>query len=337
MALFDIFQGFFMPQFKGSWKRLYMEKFLQSYIENTFPSNIHMIEFKELLEMLKPYILSLTIEQLLISDVEECRDEDVIHIDMKFILSSLSNLRDFSIACGVKNCDIEFSKNLYELTENDCTSIGIGLQWTIRLQNYKMHRCYLNPIKLHSLLTNWELLSCLQVVDFMSCGLDDECISILSEFLIKLPSLEQLSLVNNKIGPNGAVSLASSLGYYRSLKVLNLRLNFILDDGGIAIFKAISKHSCVEKLILEGCELGIRTIDSLCDLIVVNSHILEIDLSVNHLHDKKTDRIAQAVCKNDTLQRLDLRMNDISPTQMKSISEKLTENRRSKNKFYFEF
>lgn len=85
-------------------------------------------------------------------------------------------------------------------------------------------------------------------------------------------------------GPDGAKTLGCFLESFKCLKILNLRLNFILDEGGIAIFTALTKHNSIEMLILEGCELGTGTVDSLCQLIGINHHILEMDLSVNHLN-----------------------------------------------------
>lgn len=153
-----------MQQFDGSWKNLYMEKFLQTYIENSYPNNMNLVELKQLLEMTNRYILSLNIEQLLLSDVEESQDDEVNHIDLNFILSSLPNLQVckgtgqprgssailfsrlalkifcvqyFSLTCGVKNCSIEFSRNMFELGVTDCTNIGKGLQKSCSLQVYK--------------------------------------------------------------------------------------------------------------------------------------------------------------------------------------------------------
>lgn len=142
-----------------------MEKYLQDYIENAHPSNINLFALKELVDLVRDYVNTLNIEQLQIVEVPSNPDFQIKHIDLRPILSSLSNLtvkidtpfensitnhfgefvscdlrtslQDLSIKMGVKNCGLKFSRNAFELTNTDSINIGRGLEQTTNLKKFK--------------------------------------------------------------------------------------------------------------------------------------------------------------------------------------------------------
>lgn len=75
-----------------SWKNAYMQKYLQSYVENLYPNDVNYDEIELLIEMTRSYIFHFNVEQLLTFDIYENPDAEVKHVDLRLILPFLTNL-----------------------------------------------------------------------------------------------------------------------------------------------------------------------------------------------------------------------------------------------------
>ncbi len=80
-------------------------------------------------------------------------------------------------------------------------------------------------------------------LDLKFCQLDDECIAELCQG--DWPKVERLDLSSNRIGPEGARSLANQ-SPFPLLKALTLSMNRILDEGALSLFASNSRHRLEE-------------------------------------------------------------------------------------------
>lgn len=106
--------------------------------------------------------------------------------------------------------------------------------------------------------------------------------------MLPLRRINIFKSTENFSGPHGARYFATILHNYHSLEYVDFRLNFILDSGATELFKAAASHSFLQTLILASSRITSESIPSLCDLIITNERILEIDLTCNKLNRVST-------------------------------------------------
>lgn len=132
--------------------------------------------------------------------------------------------------------------------------------------------------------------------------------------------IKVLSMVNNKIGPDGAAAVAKMLRVNKGLKELNLKYNSIRSEGTQYLASSLCVNGGLQSLHLCGNEMcGIDEygdgeydpsgIISLTNTLQVNQHIKTLKIAENDLGDEGARYLADAIRVNTTLTTLDLHGN----------------------------
>lgn len=180
---------------------------------------------------------------------------------------------------------------------------------------------------------------------------EDGCFH-LGEMLMRNITITELNLTGCRIGVNGARRLLCNLPLNRTLKTLNLSKNQLTNEGGAFLAYAIFQGVSVSNINLSYNNLDVKTlmllsevfethnklthidlswnachspmgIISLCQRLVENMQLVELNLSWNSL---KGDRIGIALkdlLRNPHLQRLILANNELQGKAIKYIADNL--------------
>jgi len=127
----------------------------------------------------------------------------------------------------------------------------------------------------------------------MSNYINDECCVELGR--IRCPTLEELSLQNNKLTSKGVIEIAK----IPQLKIINVSYNGIDDEGAIVL----SRLASLEKLYIDFNSIGNKGLEAL-----LKSNLKKLKIEGN-VYDKDG---LQSVFKNFTLFSINARNNNIS-------------------------
>ena len=190
------------------------------------------------------------------------------------------------------------------------------------------------------------------VVSFANTELADEDISILGEALTKSSihilklnnnmltdagakklvelvssnkSLEEIDVSGNKIGNEGAASLAS-LFAAKQIKSINIENNKVA-DAGIGTWCAALKDVSTPILQFSANNIGDGACAAIAALIKDNVSILEVHLDQNSISDAGCATLCKALANNGTVLKVDLSNNAISSTGLKQVHEMLKTNK----------
>ena len=139
-----------------------------------------------------------------------------------------------------------------------------------------------------------------------------------------------LSLKNarkiNRIGAEGAKTLAAALEKNHTLTQLNLGCSDIGDEGGKALAEALAKNQTLTSLSVSSnkiCDAGAK---ALALALEKNQTLISVDLSFNRIGDAGAKALALALEKNQTLTSVDLRGNRIGDEDAKALALALEKN-----------
>lgn len=139
---------------------------------------------------------------------------------------------------------------------------------------------------------------------------------------------DELLLMGEKIGDDGAVALAQALAFDRRLKLVDLWANGVGPKGAAALAKALETNTALQKLYLNENTIGSEGTASLARALTINRSLLTLWLSRNGIGDAGADALA-GVLKNTQARRLealDLWGNGISAAGGTAIAEALHSN-----------
>ena len=113
-----------------------------------------------------------------------------------------------------------------------------------------------------------------------------------------------------KLNDTHIVPLAEHLEGNKILKHIDLGHNHMRDDSAIAFAKVLEhRHTALERLNLEGNDIGCGGIKSLAHAIKENVNLKMLELGRNHIHPDGAKALAQAIRINHVLRELDIEHN----------------------------
>lgn len=127
-----------------SWKRMFFERHMKDTIERFIPNVTDPKTVLELVPLSANYVKKLTISQLLpptkvvekkdiyAESESESDDEYETHIPLNhfefhILLHKLPNLEELHLVYGVEECGMNFDWYMFEMSEEDCESLGKAL------------------------------------------------------------------------------------------------------------------------------------------------------------------------------------------------------------------
>ena len=131
----------------------------------------------------------------------------------------------------------------------------------------------------HFLTIPNSLLQHIQHLDLNDNKLDRRACDVLAEGVQRMPCLETLSLRDNsRIGCGGAVQLVSSL-HSSKLRELDMNGTGISDPDFECLASYIHSTTSLKGLNIEGNDISVESIDSLCKALSANSSMRKLDMN----------------------------------------------------------
>eukprot|EP01136_Pigoraptor_vietnamica_P034419 Opistho-1_new@98375 len=168
-------------------------------------------------------------------------------------------------------------------------------------------------------------LPCLQLLDLSMYAIGGPKASLFLEKIFLSKTLKVLALTENFLIDNEAKALAEGLKNHPTLYALNLRKNGIRDGGAWALTEAL--HSNTRLHILDLSINEITDGEPWGQLLEGNTSLTHLNLSGNFLEDSGVERIARALKKNTSLRYLGLAWTLLGDMGVAALAKALEENR----------
>ncbi|XP_064239166.1 protein NLRC5 isoform X4 [Aotus nancymaae] len=236
------------------------------------------------------------LQQLSLSQVNLCEDDDASSLVLRSLLLSLSELKKFRLtssrvstkglthlASGLGHChhleELEWSNTEFDEEGTKVLMRALEEKWT--LKKLELSHLLLNGSTLALLTHGLSHMTLLQSLRLNRNGIGDVDCRHISEALRAATSLEELDLSANSISPAGGVKLAESLALCRRLEELMLGCNDLGDRTALELARELPQHLRV--LHLPSSHLGPNGALSLVQALDGSPYMEEISLAENNL------------------------------------------------------
>ena len=117
--------------------------------------------------------------------------------------------------------------------------------------------------------------------------------------------LKTLSLVGNKLDSEPCAALMHLIPHVPHLKKLDLSYNPNIGQGGtVPLITSLTSHNSLEKLVLEGTEIGVEDCQALSELLSSSRSPKKLNIGGNDLPPEAVELIISGPHHNTTLERL---------------------------------
>lgn len=140
---------------------------------------------------------------------------------------------------------------------------------------------------------------------------------------LKNNTIEEINLVDENIGENGAKKLAKMIACNRSLKVLRLENNVLGDKGTNSLVSVLALHSSLEELYLQNNQISNIELAALPLLIGQSKTLTNLNLADNNIDDNSVNALIPSLASNISLSKLSLCGNKVADNGAKALSELL--------------
>ena len=189
-------------------------------------------------------------------------------------------------------------------------------------------------------------------------GIGGQDCEALSELLRSTPSLEWLHIGQNNLSSESVTNVMTGLSHNNSLRKLSiseshfslrntqhlssllrehskcaltsLRLRdcHISSEGAVELATALCKNTTLRELNLSGNAIGepVEGVTAIATMLAENKSLTWLELEDCHISGQGAGELAAALCKNSTLQDLDLNFNPIGVEGVSKMSEMVQQN-----------
>ncbi|VEL36080.1 unnamed protein product [Protopolystoma xenopodis] len=159
-------------------------------------------------------------------------------LDISLVLAKLPKLSELTLSYTMKDCGMNFEWILFQFTGKDCLNLSRGVRAHSNLRVLVLTQSRVDCERCRVLVSHLLDHSTLQVLDLSHNLIADRGGRALGKLLNGRCQLVSLRLANNWLHGPGGQALAHALSKPAcKLIELNLRLNRMQDDGGVAIGK----------------------------------------------------------------------------------------------------
>uniref|UniRef100_G3RV51 Protein NLRC5 n=1 Tax=Gorilla gorilla gorilla TaxID=9595 RepID=G3RV51_GORGO len=265
------------------------------------------------------------LQQLSLSQVNLCEDDDASSLLLQSLLLSLSELKTFRLtsscvsteglarlASGLGHChhleELDLSNNQFD--EEGTKALMRALEGKWMLKRLDLSHLLLNSSTLALLTHRLSHMTCLQSLRLNRNSIGDVGCCHLSEALRAATSLEELDLSHNQIGDAGVQHLATILPGLPELRKIDLSVNSISSAGGVQLAESLVLCRRLEELML-GCNaLGDPTALGLAQ--ELPQHLRVLHLPFSHLGPGGALSLAQALDGSPHLEEISLAENNLA-------------------------
>ncbi|KAM3179552.1 hypothetical protein ACTXT7_000441 [Hymenolepis weldensis] len=127
------------------------------------------------------------------------------------------------------------------------------------------------------------------------------------------------------IGPEEFLPLSLSLGRNTSIMKLDLRHNWLGDDGLYYLSQALFENNNFVEIILENNKISSKMVEQLCDAVSVSPKLKFLNLSGNQLDDSAAPFLADLMLTSPSLHTLNISKNKFSENSVAQFGRGLAE------------
>ncbi|KAJ0026645.1 hypothetical protein NQD34_017645, partial [Periophthalmus magnuspinnatus] len=320
-----------------SWKRLFFERYLEGLIEAFIPGQTELTTILEMIPLCKDYVKRLDIKELLppIKKLEEEKEEEhfelssiheeeeklcLDHFNFSVLLEKLVNLEELHLVYRVKQCGMNYQKEMFRMTQKDCETLSQAVKSCKTLKVLHLYQSRVDDTQCRLLVKHLLDHPSLTKLDLSFNYIEDRGARAISKLLTR-SKLKTLTLYCTAIRDHGAKAFAHSLSTNTTLEELNLSLNLVGDEGGQAIATALLSNSSLKTLNLGGTEVGEQTAIALSNVLIHNHTLRDISLYHCKLGVKAGKALQEAMSKNSTVIKFVLDCTDIEEEDSDFINE----------------
>jgi hypothetical protein len=250
--------------------------------------------------------------QTLLDRIQSCEDhvfhlvipELPSHLDLELVTSRLPNLTSLDLTYAPKTLgmrlDSNSSKTLLKMQMSDAEAIArcLKTQDTI-LTSLSLHANSIDDALVAVLMQGLLANRTITHLDLSHNLIGDTGVALIARMLRAGAAhcvLSSLRLADNHFGAPSAAALGSALARPDSIMShLDLRMNLIGDEGGLALIQGLIEGYSSTTLIslnLSNCGIGPKTAEAFAKLISLpNCSLVQCDLSANNLNDESVQAI----------------------------------------------
>lgn len=310
-----------------SWKRLYIERHLQSLFEAYYPSKGRQ-NYNRLMREVnagKAFVHSCTVQQLL------------SHLDLSDILGSFPNLSSLHLRYGARKLGMDYDKSLFGMQLKDAMSLSKLIVSTRFLSRLLLPENLLNDESIHILSSGLLSNETITYLDLSHNKISDAGAKRISRIIQNHGVLSHIDLGDNHVHTEGLQYLARALKPSDTIESFSIKLNPIGDRGGRDLFNALAENASMTELNASGCGLGAESGAALLSLLEANTALTSLDVSCNELNVQGMD-LRDAIIRSTSLTTLDLRrcgVDDLALQEINAIlAKRLAEVKQERRKEY---
>uniref|UniRef100_A0A2K6FFX1 Protein NLRC5 n=1 Tax=Propithecus coquereli TaxID=379532 RepID=A0A2K6FFX1_PROCO len=265
------------------------------------------------------------LQQLSLSQVNLCDDDDASVVLLQSLLLSLSELKKFRLtsscvstkglthlASGLSHChhleELDLSNN--QFFEEGTEALVRALEGKCRLKRLDLSHLPLGGSTLAVLTQGLSHMTLLQSLRLSRNSISDLGCCHLSEALRTATSLEELGLSHNQIGDAGAQHLAAILPGLPELRKIDLSANDIGPAGGVQLAESLTLCRHLEELMLGHNALGDPTALGLAQ--ELPQHLRVLHLPSSHLGPEGALSLGQALDGCPHVEEISLAENSLA-------------------------
>ncbi|XP_032139844.1 protein NLRC5 isoform X3 [Sapajus apella] len=265
------------------------------------------------------------LQQLSLSQVNLCEDDDASSLLLRSLLLSLSELKKFRLtssrvsteglahlASGLGHChqleELEWSNTEFDEEGTKALMRALEEKWT--LKRLDLSHLLLNGSTLALLTRGLSHMTLLQSLRLKRNSIGDVDCCHLSEALRAATSLEELDLSHNQIGDAGVRYLATILPGLPELRKIDLSANSISPAGGVKLAESLVLCRRLEELMLGCNDLGDRTALELAR--ELPQHLRVLHLPSSHLGPNGALSLVQALDGSPHVEEISLAENNLA-------------------------
>lgn len=293
-----------------SWKRLYIERHLQSLLEAYYPSKsgANYDRMRKEMSAGKAFVHSLNIQQLL------------SHLDLSEVLLKFNHLNALSLRYGARRLGMDYDKSLFGMQLRDAMSLSNYIRKTISLSRLTLRENLLNDESIQILSEALSENQTITALDLSYNRIGNAGAKRLSKVMMEQPVLTHLDLSDNNIQSEGAEKLGLALKHTDSLLSFNVKLNPLGDVGGSEILQGVVDHPTLTSLDISAADLGPEAGSSLLHLLESNTNLTSLNIACNELRMQGED-LQAALGNSPSIVELDFRRCEIEQEPTEAIKK----------------
>lgn len=296
-----------------SYKRMYVERHIQSLLENYYPAKVsdNMQRLLTELDAGRAFVHSIRLQQL------------PSRVDLSTVLPRFTNLSTLELKYGATKLGMDYDKSAFGIQLTDAMGLAKLLAETKTLNRLTLSENLLNDESVHILMSGLMKNDTITYLDLSHNKIGDPSAKRLCKLLEGQSVLTHLNLEDNKIRSEGAVAIGHSLARNSVLQSFSMRLNAIGDEGAVEVLSGVMRNKMLKSLDIGCTEMKAGSVRSVEQLLRSNQTLTHLDISSNDIYSDGGKSFTDALENNRSLISVEARRCGLSEEVQQQLTKAL--------------